>query len=147
LAAEKEFRALQLAYRHGVAVPEPISQNRHAIVMGIIEGAELGKWREISKPEGVLKEVLRNVRKTYVKAGAIHADLSEYNIILKPDMHILIIDWPQYVLVDHPNAEQLLMRDVRNVLSFFSRRFGLKVKVRDAYDYVTGESRTLKLSV
>jgi RIO kinase 2 len=147
LAAEKEFRALKLVYRHDVAVPEPLSQNRHAIAMGIIDGAELGKWRKISKPEGVLKEVLRNVRKTYVKAGVIHADLSEYNIILKPDMHILIIDWPQYVLVNHPNAEQLLMRDVRNVLSFFSRRFGLKVKIQDAYDYVTGQSRTLKLSV
>ena len=145
LAAEKEFRALNLVYRHGVAVPEPLSQNRHAIAMGIIEGAELAKWREISKPEGVLKEVLRNVRKAYLNAGVIHADLSEYNIILKPDMHILIIDWPQYVLVNHPNAEQLLMRDVKNVLSFFSRRFGLKVKIREAYGYVTGESRSLSL--
>ncbi len=146
LAAEKEFQALKLVHQHGVAVPEPISQNRHVIVMGMIDGAELGKWSEISKPQRVLKEVLRNVRKAYLKAHVIHADLSEYNIILKPDMHILIIDWPQYVMTDHPNAKQLLLRDVRNVLNFFSRRFRVEVKVKDAYGYVIGEGRALALS-
>jgi RIO kinase 2 len=143
LAAEREFQALKLVYQHGVAVPEPLSQNRHVIAMGIIEGAELAKWKEISKPEKVLKEVLRNVKKAYLKAGVIHADLSEYNIILKPNMHILIIDWPQYVMANHPNAQQLLMRDVRNVLKYFSRRYRLKVKIREVYAYVTGKGRAL----
>jgi RIO kinase 2 len=143
LAAEKEFRALRLVYEQGVAVPEPLSQNRHALAMSVIEGAELAKWREIPKPEKVLREIMRNVRRAYLRAHVIHADLSEYNVILKPDMHVLIIDWPQYVMADHPNAEQLLLRDVRNVLSFFSRRFGLKVKVKEAFDYVSGKSRTL----
>jgi RIO kinase 2 len=143
LAAEREFQALKLVYKHGVAVPEPLSQSRHVIAMGMIEGAELAKWREISKPEKVLKEVLRNVKKAYLKAGVIHADLSEYNIILKPNMHILIIDWPQYVMANHPNAQQLLMRDVRNVLKYFSRRYRLKVKIREVLDYVTGKGRAL----
>jgi RIO kinase 2 len=143
LAAEKEFHALKLVYQHGVAVPEPLSQNRHAIAMGMIEGAELAKWREFPKPEKVLKEILRNVKKAYLKAGVIHADLSEYNIILKPDMHILIIDWPQYVVADHPNAQELLMRDVKNVLKYFSRKYELKVKNREVYAYVTGKGRAL----
>jgi RIO kinase 2 len=147
LAAEKEFQALKLVYQHGVAVPEPLSQNRHVIAMGLIEGVELAKLKEVPKPEKVLKEILRNVKKTYLKAGVIHADLSEYNIILQPNMHVLIIDWPQYVMANHPNAQQLLMRDVRNVLKFFSRRFRVKVKVKEACDYVTGKSRALKLSV
>ena len=145
LAAEKEFQALKLVYQHGVAVPEPLSQNRHVVAMGMIEGAELAKWREIPRPEKVLKEVMRNVKKAYLKAGVIHADLSEYNIILKPDMHVLIIDWPQYVMVDHPNAQQLLLRDVRNVLNFFSRKFSVKVKVKEACGYVTGKGRALAL--
>jgi RIO kinase 2 len=146
LAAEREFQALKLVYQHGVAVPEPLSQNRHAIAMGIIEGAELARWKEISRPERVLKEILRNVKRAYLKAGVVHADLSEYNIILKPDMHILIIDWPQYVMADHPNAQQLLMRDVKNVLKYFSRRYGVKVKAREVYAYVTGKGRALTFS-
>jgi len=143
LAAEKEFQALQLVYKNGVSVPEPISQNRHVIAMGIIEGGELSKWRKITNPKKVFKEIMRNVKKTYLKAHVIHADLSEYNIILRPDMHILIIDWPQYVMTDHPNADELLQRDIQNVITFFDRRFKVKVEIKDVCDYVTGKSRSL----
>ena len=138
IAAEKEFQALRLLFPKKVAVPKPISQNRHVIAMGMIEGAELVEWKEISKPEKVLKEILLNVRRAYVKASVIHGDLSEYNVILKPNMHILIIDWPQYVTREHPNAQQLLTRDVRNILQYFKRKHMLKVKLKEALDYVTG---------
>jgi RIO kinase 2 len=113
--------------------------------MGMIEGAELSKYKEIQKPEKILKEILRNVRKAYLKAHVIHADLSEYNIILKPDGHILIIDWPQYVMCDHANAEELLERDLKNVLTFFNRKFNVKVAIEEAYDYVTGKTRSLAI--
>ena len=141
LAAEKEFQALNLVFPHGVAVPKPISQNRHVIVMGMIEGADLAEYKEISEPKKVLKEILRNIRKTYLKAGVIHADLSEYNVILKPDRHILIIDWPQYVTKKHPNAQQLLTRDVKNILLFFKRKNMLKAELKEALAYVTGKGR------
>jgi RIO kinase 2 len=145
VSAEKEFQAMQLVYKNGVSVPEPISQNRHVIAMGMIEGAELSKYKEIAKPEKILKEILRNVRKAYLKAHIIHADLSEYNIILKPDGHILIIDWPQYVTADHANAGELLERDLKNVLTFFNRKFNVKVAVEEACDYVTGKTRSLAI--
>ena len=145
VSAEKEFQAMQLAYRNGVSVPEPISQNRHVIAMGMIEGAELSKYKEIPKPKKILKEILRNVRKAYLKAHIIHGDLSDYNIILKPDGHILIIDWPQYVKSDHANAEELLERDLKNVLTFFNRKFNVKVAIEEACDYVTGKTRSLAI--
>ncbi len=138
LAAEKEFQALKLVFSHGVAVPEPLSQNRHVLVMGMIEGAELAEYKEIPEPKKVLKEILRNIRKAYLKASVVHADLSEYNVILKPDMHILIIDWPQYVMKEHPNAQQLLTRDVKNVLRFFRRKHMVKAKLKENLAYVTG---------
>jgi RIO kinase 2 len=141
LAAEKEFQAIKLVFPHGVAVPKPISQNRHVLVMGMIEGAELAEWKEIPKPEKVLKEILRNVRKAYLKAGVVHADLSEYNVILKPDMHILIIDWPQYVTRQHPNAQQYLTRDIKNILEYFKRKRMLKAKLREVLAYVTGTGK------
>ncbi len=134
---------MQLVYKNGVSVPEPISHNRHVIAMGMIEGAELSKYSEIGKPEKIMKEILRNVRKAYLKAHVIHSDLSEYNVILRPDGHILIIDWPQYVMTDHANAEELLERDIKNITTFFSRRFNLKVAIKEACDYVTGKVRNL----
>ncbi|MDH5482093.1 MAG: AarF/UbiB family protein [Candidatus Bathyarchaeota archaeon] len=140
-AAEKEFKALKLVSQKRVAVPRPISQNRHVIVMGMIEGAELAEWKEIPKPTKILEEILFNIRKAYIKAGVIHADLSEYNVILKPNMRILIIDWPQYVTKEHPNAQQLLARDVKNILGYFERKRMLKTKLKKALAYVTGNSK------
>lgn len=144
LAAEREFHALKLVHAQGVAVPEPLSQNRHALVMGVIEGAELSKWRDLPAPEKVLGEIMRNVKKAYVKVHVVHADLSEYNILLNQDGCVLIIDWPQYVAADHPNAQELLTRDVQNVLAYFSRRYGLRVAPMKVYAYVTGKGRALK---
>lgn len=145
LAAEKEFQTLKLVYAHGVAVPEPLSQNRHAIVMGVIEGAMLVRWREVEDPAAVLKEVLLNVRKAYLEAGVIHGDLSEYNVILKPSMHVLIIDWPQSVPKTHPNAEDLLRRDVKNVVDAFVRKYRIKIRVEDALSFALGKTDGLPL--
>jgi RIO kinase 2 len=142
LAAEKEMRALRLLYPYDIAVPEPISHNRHVIVMGMIEGTKLAELRKIPRPKRTMKEILLNVKKAYLDAGVVHGDLSEYNIIIRPNNHVLIIDWPQYVTKKHPNATELLTRDVRNVLQYFTRKHILKVKLQEALDYVTGKSRT-----
>jgi RIO kinase 2 len=145
LAAEKEFQALQLLFPCKVAVPMPIRQNRHVIAMGMIDGAGLENWKKLSNPKKILKEILRNVRRAYLKAGIIHADLSEYNIILKNDGHILIIDWPQYVSQDHPNAQDLLRRDIQNVLQYFKRKHKLDVRLEESLSYVVGTCRSVIL--
>lgn len=142
LAAEKEYRALEILHHCGVAVPEPISQNRHVLVMSMIEGAELAKWKRLSHPERVLKEIFRNIRRAYLKAGVIHADLSEYNIILRPDRHILLIDWPQFVTTKHSNANDFLKRDTGNVLNYFGRKFKLEISLDEALEYVKGTRKT-----
>lgn len=137
-AAGREFKALKLVHKHGVAVPRPIMRNRHVVVMGMIEGAELVEYSWLPNPAQTLHRILQNVRRAYLKAGVIHADLSEFNIVLEPNGEILIIDWPQFVRTTHPNAEQLLRRDLRNVLGFFRRKFRLSVDLEDAVDYVKG---------
>jgi RIO kinase 2 len=134
---------MKTVYENGVAVPEPITQNRHVVAMGMIEGAQLSKYKDIGKPEKVLKEILCNIRKAYLKAHLIHADISEYNIILQSDGNILIIDWPQAVKTDHANAAELLERDIKNLLTYFSRKFKLELTEEAACKYVTGKSRSL----
>lgn len=136
LAAEREYEALRILYPCGVAVPRPIGWNRHIVVMGMIEGEELSRFIEIPNPEEVLDEIIMNVRRAYVDAGIVHADLSEFNIILKPDWHILIIDWPQYVKLGHPNIDFLLERDIKNILRFFHRKFGVERDLEGTLNYV-----------
>jgi len=112
LAAEREFEALKMVYPEGVSVPEPIGHNRHVVVMGFIEGAELYRVPEVPNPDAVL------------------------DVVLNPDFHILIIDWPQFVTVDHPNAEALLKRDVKNILTFFKKRFNVKRDINEALESI-----------
>lgn len=137
IAAKKEYVALKLLYPKGVSVPEPIKLNRHVLVMGMIQGAELYHFPELSDPQPIFDEILKNVRKAYKQVNVIHGDLSPYNIILQPNMQPLIIDWPQNVPTTHPNAKELLERDIQNVLKFFKRKYGLSNSLEDALEYVT----------
>jgi RIO kinase 2 len=142
IAAKKEYKALKLLHPKGVAVPEPIRQTRHVLVMGMIEGAELYHHPELPDAQAVYNEILVNVKRAYRDAHLIHGDLSPFNIILQPNRHILIIDWPQNVSTKHPNAKELLERDLRNVLTFFKRKYGLKNRLKDALTYIRENSKT-----
>ncbi|PVX25142.1 MAG: serine/threonine protein kinase [Candidatus Bathyarchaeum sp.] len=141
ISAKKEYVALKVLYPKGVAVPEPIKLNRHVLVMSMIQGAEVYHFPELSDPQAILDEILDNVKMAYNEANMIHGDLSPYNIILQPTMHVLIIDWPQNIPTSHPNAKELLERDIHNVLKFFKRKHGLDKELEDAVAYVTNESK------
>ena len=142
IAAKKEYVALKLLYSKDVAVPEPIKQIRHVLAMSLIDGVELFHHSSLPDSQSVLDEILVNVRKTYQDVNMIHGDLSPFNIILQPNQHIIIIDWPQNVSTTHPNAKELLERDLQNVLTFFTRKHGLVNRLEDAITYVTEDSKT-----
>lgn len=137
LAAEAEYRALKSMQEAGVSVPEPIDQNRHVIVMQFIQGTKLSDIISLEEPRLFLDDILEDVRLAY-KAGVIHTDLSEYNILVDGDGEIWVIDWPQYTSTDHPNAEELLERDVGNVVYYFQRKHGLEYDPEQALNHVRG---------
>jgi RIO kinase 2 len=137
MAAEKEFDMMRRAFDAGVSVPRPIHQNRHVVVMGYIDGYNLVDVINLDDPEGFLDDILLNVRKTY-GAGIIHGDLSGFNVVVQKNGRVLLIDWPQAVSKDHPNAEALLERDVNNLLSHFERKFNVERELADCVAYVKG---------
>lgn len=127
LAAEREYEALQLVHRQVPVVPRPVAQNRHAVVMSYFEGRQLSDCRSLINPEELVQRILEAVRKIYLDIGIVHADLSEYNILVGKDGDFNIIDWPQYVTEDHPESRNLLERDVTTICRFFSRKFSVKI--------------------
>ncbi len=135
LAAEKEYTALTLTFNAGVSVPKPIYQNRHTVVMQRIEGHQLSDVPTLDDPEVFLDEILDNLKKAY-RAGVIHADMSEFNVIISDEGEIYLIDWPQYIPSTHPNAVEILQRDVYNILTYFSRKFKVKKGLDDAMSMV-----------
>jgi RIO kinase 2 len=135
LAAEKEYYALSLTHNAGVSVPKPIFNNRHAVVMQRIEGRQLSEINQLYDPEALLNNIIENIHKAY-KAGVIHADLSEFNIIVSDEGTLYIIDWPQYIPPNHPNAGEILSRDMKNVLTFFHRKFAVERELEDALSQI-----------
>jgi RIO kinase 2 len=122
LAAQREYGIMATLYPK-VSIPKPFDHNRHAIVMELAKGSLLSKTKLIG-PEWYLDEILKQVKITY-SLGIIHADLSEYNIFASED-GVQLIDWPQYITPEHPHADEILERDVSNILTHFFRKYGIK---------------------
>ncbi|MCX9085126.1 MAG: serine/threonine protein kinase [Candidatus Methanoperedens sp.] len=127
LAAKKEYDALVALYPK-VSVPEPIDHNRHAIVMSIAKGQLLAHSR-LDEPGWYLDEILKQVRIAY-GLGIIHSDLSEFNIFVHPD-GCELIDFPQFITPTHPNAQELLHRDIENILTFFTRKYRINRDIQE----------------
>ncbi len=121
IAAEREYEVLEALYPD-VAVPRPVDQNRHAIVMAKIDGVELSRASlDSDEVVPVFRRLLREVARAYDR-GFVHGDLSEYNAFVTPET-VVLFDWPQAVETDHPNADQLLERDLKTTLAYFNRKF------------------------
>jgi RIO kinase 2 len=127
-SAEREYQALT-ALHPKVSVPLPIGQNRHTVVMALINGPNLNHCR-LEEPEEVLDEILTYAGITY-REGIIHADLSEYNILME-EGRCVIIDWPQWVPTSHVNAQSILERDIDNILTYFKRKYNVEYDRGDA---------------
>jgi RIO kinase 2 len=84
------------------------------------------------------------MQKAYNRAHMINGDLSEYNILYDGN-RVWIIDWPQFAPTDHPNAAELLIRDIANVITFFEKRFDLTVDIGNALKFVRGERKSLSI--
>ena len=142
--AEKEFRNLERAYESDVRVPKPYVHYRNIILMEFLGEDEIPAptladigldLKELVDMEKLFDEVINNIKKLYKRAELVHADLSEYNIVLFKDRPYLI-DMGQSVLIDHPYARSYLERDLRNVLRFFSK-FGIKADLEALIDEIT----------
>jgi RIO kinase 2 len=124
-AAEREYEVLETLYPD-VRVPRPVDQNRHAILMEKLEGVELSRAKlDPAQVLAVLDLVLEEVAGAY-EGGYVHADMSEYNVSVSSE-GVTVFDWPQAVPTAHENAEELLERDVSNLLSYFRRKHPSKV--------------------
>ncbi len=129
LAARHEFDVLKQLYPP-VSVPEPIDHNRHAVVMSVVEGYELSRVK-LEDPGWYLDRILEQLALTY-RHGYVHGDFSEYNVMVS-ESGVIIIDWPQAVQAGTKLADELLARDVGNILTYFIRKYRIK---RDAEEIV-----------
>ncbi|KAK5938380.1 Serine/threonine-protein kinase rio2 [Knufia obscura] len=131
LAAMKEYAFMTALKEAGVEVPMPLGQNRHQIVMSLVDGFPLRQIEKIPDPAGLYAELIAIIVRL-AHLGLIHGDFNEFNIMIKEiekedgEVSLLpvVIDFPQMVSIDHANAEYYFDRDVDCIKRYFSRRFG-----------------------
>ncbi|KAL2262672.1 hypothetical protein VTK26DRAFT_494 [Humicola hyalothermophila] len=145
LAAVKEFAFMQALRDEGFPVPEPIAQSRHTIVMSLVDALPLRQISSVPDPAGLYADLIGLILRL-AKHGLIHGDFNEFNILIREDkaepepetqsqsnddaaatssttLTPILIDFPQMVSMDHPNAEMYFDRDVECIKRFFQRRF------------------------
>ena len=130
--AQKEFKNLQRAHEVGVRVPRPIAVRNNVLIMEFIgeKGVSAPLLREVTlnNPQKVYRRLLMYAKWLYQKAGLVHADLSEYNVMIWGGEPVLF-DVSQAVPLEHPMADQLLRRDLENLYRYFKK---LNMKVLSA---------------
>lgn len=147
--ARKEYKNLKRAFDAGVCVPEPIAYDKNVLIMEFIgkEGVAAPKLKDVPLEvleldfdlEELFWRIISEIKTLYNRGRLVHADLSEFNILMKGyaerevagvsvseiEIEPVIIDMGQSLLLEHPNADAFLKRDVKNIVVFFNK-LGLK---------------------
>jgi len=164
LWTEKEYRNLLRASRAGVAVPTPIMQKENVLFMRFLgeAGWPAAQLREVELNKGSKKwtalyiQCLVAIRRLFHCARLVHADLSEYNILVCPmsqvenaldkseeakdDLQAVLIDFGQAVERNHPSAMDLLKRDLALVNAFFTKQDIVTLSEDASMEFVVEET-------
>ncbi len=141
IAAKREYKILKELKDKKLPIPDVKGHNRHIIAMEVVEGRELINVQYLKKPIKTLESIIEFAKILYQKYNIVHADLTEYNILYNEEnSDITIIDFPQAVHVDHPEAINLLTRDFTHLLEYFGKKWGITTdEVDTVIDYIIGK--------
>lgn len=135
---QREYRNLMKAREAGVNVPKPLAIKNNVLLEEFI-GDELNapklKDQLPKNKKAFFEKIIKNMQKLY-KAGLVHADLSQFNILNYKEEPVLI-DFSQCTTLENPRAEEFLQRDVRNVCNFF-RKIGLNAEDEKTIQKIKG---------
>lgn len=140
---QREYRNLMIA-REKARVPTPIAFKDNIVVMESIGGGEPSPKLKDKPPENPLDFMEKTLEgiKSFIDVGLVHGDLSDFNI-LNDEEQPVFIDLSQGTVIEAPTAKELLERDLKNVLKYFSRllEFDVEKKEKEVMDYFNGVAR------
>ncbi|MEK6809936.1 MAG: serine protein kinase RIO [Nanoarchaeota archaeon] len=119
---QREYKNLVRAQEAKIRVPEAMVFMNHILVEEMIGDDEPAPMLKNAKPKDAKKFfalIIEDMKKLYER-GLIHGDLSPFNILNHQEKPYFI-DFSQATLVKTPNSEELLQRDVKNIVQFFSK--------------------------
>jgi len=126
---KKEFGNLQIAEKAKARAPIPFMFNNNILAMSTItKDSEIAlqlKDTKLDKPKKVFDEIIKEVKLLF-KRELVHADLSEFNILIGDNELPYFIDFAQAVVLRHPNAISFLKRDISNITTYFSKVYNIE---------------------
>ena len=139
--ASAEWLALTRLWTLGLAVPYPVQVDGTELLMEWItvegeHGPETAPRLAQARPSPRLLaswwEQVREAMALMVQEGIVHGDLSPYNVLAAGE-RLVVIDLPQVVdLVGNVNGMDFLLRDCRNMATWFRAR-GLDVDEHELF--------------
>ncbi len=121
-----EERTLRILHEAGADVPEPIERSGAVVLMEYLGDVEhpapmmTNVSLDTDEAQRIYGQVLANVE-LFLKYHRVHADLSAFNLLYWENRAV-IIDFPQSVDPRYnDDAFDLLIRDLRNLNSFFAQ--------------------------
>lgn len=128
--AEREHMNLSRMAKKHLPCPQPIEVRKNILVMSFIGNGGLAAprlknvdWDFFMDEE--VREVYDQVEtimiRMYRECDLVHADLSEFNLLMGSDHKVHVIDVSQAMDLSHPRCLQFLTRDIHNILSFFNK--------------------------
>ena len=135
--AQREYKNLLKAEKCNVNSPKPLGWKMNIIVEEMI-GSPAPPLKDAppSDPKEFSHLIIEQMRTLY-QGGLIHGDLSSFNI-LNHDEQPYLIDFSQTTLVGTPNSEELLKRDIKNIIHYFSK-LGVHEDENEVFEKITAE--------
>lgn len=125
---KKEFKNLKKAQSIGLNVPTPVAFEKNVLLLEFLgedfRPAPRLNEIELENPETALDYLVDAMDRLWNEEKLVHGDLSAFNVLIW-EGKVYIIDLGQAVLTHHPMAEELLERDVENVLQHFEKAYGI----------------------
>lgn len=128
LWAKKEFKNLQTCYKRNLPTVRPIYVSKNVLAMEFVgkNGVPCPTLHESEVDENDYVQAVDIITRLYKDANLVHCDFSEYNVF-KTEKGLVVFDMGSAVPTIHPNAQNFLERDIKNMSSFFAKR-GLTVQ-------------------
>ncbi|MEM3852253.1 MAG: serine protein kinase RIO [Methanomassiliicoccales archaeon] len=140
---QREYTNLQRLKECGLPVPRPLAKSGNVLAMEYI-GDEEGPAPLLKDYDATAQElaafyaqVVDFMRHAYNDAQLVHADLSQYNLMVHKGM-LYVIDCSQSMSTRHPNALEFLMRDIMNVNRYFSSKRVNVIEKKELLIQITG---------
>ncbi len=131
--AQKEFRNIMACHKENMNVPFVFKQENNVIIMEYIDGFML-KDVLLENPIRFFNQLIEQLKIMKNQVGLIHADLSEFNIMVKDEMPY-IIDMGQGIIIknqeDFQRNYSLFERDVKNVCDYFNKKYKMKLNYEE----------------